>query len=165
MSQKQWTSTELAYIAGFIDGEGCIALDKSRGGVGFTLSVHVDITYIPTLELLRDMFGGSIYVVKKRSESRKQQYSWQIRGRDAHNFILAILPYLREKKPQAIIANDYFRMFGSNGNRHRLRSEKVSQEHYYRKLQELKKVEYMPGSSTMTKPEVDNLAEQLRLVD
>jgi 3-dehydroquinate dehydratase len=62
---------------------------------------------------------------------------------------LAIYPYLREKKVQASVTIEYCQTvgIGKAGWHTRIKSEKVQQEWYYKKLRELKEVQYAPGQS------------------
>jgi len=47
------TEADLAYIAGFLDGEGCFTFTSS-------VTVKAAITHLPTLEWLQTLFGGSL---------------------------------------------------------------------------------------------------------
>jgi hypothetical protein len=160
---KQLNTTELAYIAGLFDGEGCVLLQKVRGGQGYGLHLEIKITYVPTLEFIRDTYGGTLIVVKKRPP-RKQAYGWYLHGKEVHNFLLAVLPYLREKKVQALLVDQYCKEIGVGHSSHRIRSDKVKQEWYYKELQRLKTIEYAPGSTPATTIESPSI-EQLRLVE
>ena len=57
--------------------------------------------FIP--QWLCDSFGGSI-LARKRKAPRRAITQWQIANKQAVEFLLTILPYLRIKKPQAEIA-------------------------------------------------------------
>jgi len=50
---------KLGYLAGMIDGEGCISI--SRSGTSLNCSVTVSNTYLPVLEFLQKEFGGNIH--------------------------------------------------------------------------------------------------------
>lgn len=169
MAKRLLTDIELSYMAGLFDGEGCIRVIKhATNHSAYNLQVVIGITYVHSLEILRDTFGGSIIIRRKEKSHYKQLYSWTIYGRDAHNFLISVLPYLQEKKEQAILAEEYYKKFGHSTNgKSRYASERAEQEWYYRKLQELKKVEYVPGSNDkkVTTKSSDIHPEQLRLVE
>lgn len=168
MVNKNLTTTELSYIAGFFDGEGCIFLKKSIKGknYSYSLQIRVSATYVPTLEFVRDAFGGTVHLEKKYATHHKQSYGWGLVGKDAHRFLVAIIPYLREKRDQALLADEYVKSIGTGSSRARIISEKSQQEYYYRKLQEMKKVQVAPGQSVNVPANGSSSGlEQLRLVE
>jgi hypothetical protein len=97
-----------AYFAGIVDGEGCIGLYVRRGsrnsGRGRTLSLTVGMTHLPILEALKARFGGSINKRTKQPGQKKQQYAWAVAANLAKTCLVALLPYLIEKKEQALTA-------------------------------------------------------------
>jgi len=100
------TKEEIAYIAGIIDGEGCISLasrcDSSYRYV--TPTVQVSNTHLSLLDWLKELFGGTVDVRKDNRPNRKQCNTWRVAGNKARFVIKLILPYLRIKKDQANIA-------------------------------------------------------------
>jgi len=91
---------ELAYLAGFFDGEGSVIIDKNHG-----MACVVASTTKWILELLRFNFGGSINTDKKiRYEHGHICYHWKINSTNAESFLQAILPYLKLKRPEAEVA-------------------------------------------------------------
>ncbi len=58
---------DLAYIAGLVDGEGCIMITKenrlyteAKHGYRFWLQVKITNTNKAVLEWVKDLFGGSV---------------------------------------------------------------------------------------------------------
>lgn len=112
-----------AYIAGFMDGEGSFSITKhlaktkqSSGNVTTNWRHAVQVTISNTnrevLEWIAGHFGGAIHV-RKMYMVAKQGYSWKPSTyREGELFILAILPYLRIKRKQALVALSYYRMAG-----------------------------------------------------
>lgn len=92
------TRTKLAYLAGFIDGEGCIRLNRG------CVTLSVTNTYYPQLLELKAVFGGNTYDHMPRKGKRRQSFKWVITGAQARLAIKRLYPYLVEKKPQAYIA-------------------------------------------------------------
>ena len=98
--------TDLAYVAGIIDGEGWITLCRVKAkGLKFpyyALRIGVGNTQQWLIEWLYLSFGG-----QKRREGklppRKPCWIWSLNGKEAANFLKLILPYLHLKKPQAEI--------------------------------------------------------------
>ena len=160
---NQPTHDQIVYISGWFDGEGSIAFNRS--GNRYRLVVGVECAYVPVLELVRDIFGGEIYLKEKRAIQYKQTYMWRLFGKEAHKFLLSILPFLMEKKDQAVLADEYCRMVGiGGGGKRRLTSEKVQQEYYYKKMQELKRIEYIPEPSVIATHDTNTEVNQLRLI-
>ena len=100
--------TDLAYIAGLIDGEGCISIVKKKdlihGSSNYDLRVSVNMTSEYLIQYLHFAFGGFWRERKKIEERHKQQWMWAVSGPKASEFLLTILPYLIIKKPQAELA-------------------------------------------------------------
>ena len=93
---------ELAYIAGFMDGERCIQI--SRGG---NLSVTVDNTDIEPLQFFMDIVGGNVTLSKRATKERKKAYRWSIIEEEAPEFLRTILPYLICKKAEATLGIEF----------------------------------------------------------
>lgn len=89
---------QLSYIAGFLDGEGCFVL-----GNNWKPSVAVENTYRPVIDMLRSMFGGSVFEVKGKKKNHRTTYRWCVVCDDAVQFCQQIAPFLKEKTEQALI--------------------------------------------------------------
>jgi len=98
---------DLAYMAGFFDGEGCIFIyRKTDGNYQFCCTVTQTIRWI--LELFKFNFGGSIHITgnKKRYKDMGWHvcWEWKIGDQKALSFLKTILPYLVLKKGEATVA-------------------------------------------------------------
>jgi hypothetical protein len=89
----------LAYIAGFVDGEGCIGFCRLRTYV--FPRVLVTNTDFDILEDLQAKFGGDIKPLSLRKANWKQGYTWRLSNMRAVDFLDAIRPWLRIKDRQA----------------------------------------------------------------
>lgn len=89
----------LRYMAGFVDGEGCIGFAKCRS------SLYPQVVVVNTnreiLEQFKKRFGGDIRPLSKRKSNWKIAYSWRVNWQKAVSFIDAIYPYLIIKTAQA----------------------------------------------------------------
>lgn len=97
---------ELAYIAGFFDGEGSICIVARTRGTWNTehrLWVAIGQKDGATLDTIKENFGGNVYRVK-----RDDSFYWAISNRNAYNFLKALYPYLQYKKPQAELAFKFY---------------------------------------------------------
>ena len=69
------TEEDLAYAAGFLDGEACF---KFTNG---TPEGVIDNTYVHTLVWFSEMFGGSCRTkIKPQNPKWRQAYSWAVTG-------------------------------------------------------------------------------------
>jgi len=93
--------TDLAYVAGIIDGEGSINLCKHMNNI--VLHVSVSNTNEWLLQWLKFGFGGSFYPADA-TDLRNQCWQWALSGKKAVEFLRLVYPYLQLKKPQADLA-------------------------------------------------------------
>jgi hypothetical protein len=93
----EYSETDLAYAAGYLDGEGCFQWN------GHTVSVQVDNTYPHTLMWLKRMFGGSVCRLNRKDEKCRTTYRYRIFGFGAASLCEKVIPYLQEKVEQAKI--------------------------------------------------------------
>ena len=101
--------TELAYLAGFFDGEGCISISKrSRTAHGYGLMVSVSQLNPEPLLVLRKRFGGSISRSKDKRGFRTLVV-WTIGARLALAALEEMRPYLSVKADEADVALEFQR--------------------------------------------------------
>ncbi len=97
----------LAYLAGILDGEGCLRITrqrlrrKPRNSPRHWPTLFVGNTSRPLADFLRRTFGGSIYR-RRPTVSHRPVYLWQLTTRASIFAILtAVRPYLLVKSAQA----------------------------------------------------------------
>lgn len=103
------TEVEKAYLAGIIDGEGCIGIGRRRGATKggskplyITPTLQVKNTRKELLEWLVERYGGGIYEsIDKRNDRRKPIWGWVVAGQRALRAIKDARPYLLLKTEQA----------------------------------------------------------------
>lgn len=141
-----FSETDLAWSAGFVDGEGCIALCKHAQKIKgveyrcFVLRLSVTNTDLRCLERLKSMFGGSINQANhKGREHHKPCWTWYCTSAKAERALIALLPFLFSKKEQAELGIASRRYIQSNG-RPRTADSIAGQEHAYTQLRHLKRV-------------------------
>jgi len=93
--------TDLAYIAGFFDGEGCIYIGKSGGWHHLRVTASQANEWIITW--LKFSFGGSVNKMTCETGYR-QRWQWHAEGSNAYEFLTSILPYIKLKKAEAELA-------------------------------------------------------------
>ena len=92
-------ATDAAYLAGILDGEGCLS-------VGWRLKKYITPTLQVTntdkrlIDWLLDTLGGSVYEQPARP-TRKRCWLWRCAGQVARRAIAEARPYLKIKGAQA----------------------------------------------------------------
>ena len=104
---------ELAYIAGFVDGEGCIGIykrnypNKPNWAPRYYTQVFIVNTDKNILKWIETFFVGTMHKKKKYNIKHRQGFVFYIRGNETPLFLKAILPYLKIKKEQAKLVLDF----------------------------------------------------------
>ncbi len=110
--------TDLAYLAGLFDGEGCITIGKrSDGNKHHYLRASVEMAneYVPNL--LKFHFGGSVHKRDFRNRGWQIQWAWSIHTKGAGFFLKSILPYLKIKRNEAELALEFLKGIHTMGVR------------------------------------------------
>ena len=100
------SSSDAAYAAGIIDGEGTILIESQHGNgtkAAMQLTVRVAMNNVAVLEWLREHFSGFLTAppAHEASGKHKQLFYWTVKSRKAAAFLLVIRPYLKAKLAQA----------------------------------------------------------------
>jgi hypothetical protein len=89
------TPTELAYFAGYLEGEGCFTVNSRSP------RVCVGTTYPGAILRLHEAFGGGTSDRPRNEPRCRPQFEWYIYGQKAIDVCKQLMPYLDEKRPQA----------------------------------------------------------------
>ena len=103
---------ELAYFAGYFDGEGSIGIYKHKSksckrGYTFELLCQISSTEHEVIWLFREKFGGSFRSFKHKETKKKRIWMCQICSRQALKFLQRIYPFLKLKKAIAQLAIEF----------------------------------------------------------
>ena len=114
------TETEKAYIAGIIDGEGSIMLQRIHKNEYPSPCVSIASTSLELLNWLKKTIGKGMIISKKNynPEVHKDCYSYVLRRNDAIKLIDEICPYLvidSKKKRAKLIIEKYKALTPRNG--------------------------------------------------
>lgn len=91
---------QLIWAAGFIDGEGCLYIKEHKNS-RFTPCITVAQVRRGPLEILEQLFGGTIRVRSKQRANWRTVYAWELGGKLAVEAALTKLrPYLILKQPE-----------------------------------------------------------------
>lgn len=90
-----------AYIAGIMDGEGCIGLYFRPERRHIKPLIRIVNTNREIIDMLATEFGGYI-TITKADGIRKEKYTWSLTNlKSIQNFLSTIYSYLTIKRPQA----------------------------------------------------------------
>jgi hypothetical protein len=97
--------TDWAYAAGFVDGEGCIAVVRqnvpSRDRYYYSVQVVVANRDRAVLDWMRSLWGGWVVAMPAHGANDCPAWHWRgPTGQSAEPFLLGIAEYLRIKMPQ-----------------------------------------------------------------
>lgn len=102
--------TDIAWFAGFFDGEGCVQVARAgRGDRVHVLRVSVTQVARAPIDRLAAAFGGLVYPKPSRRPRDRHQWGWETRSWAAVRFLDALLPYLTVKRQEAELAIQYQR--------------------------------------------------------
>lgn len=104
----QLTLEEKCYLAGFVDGEGCLCVyrrwhtNNLNGRVnkwtGFTISLCLTSTNPSILPFLKGIIGYGSISEKNKKGNRKQAWEYRICGLQAQKIVEQIFPFLHIKR-------------------------------------------------------------------
>lgn len=129
------------YIAGFLDADGNISLEKSSSGDRPCYGVRVTFTNCnkKILEKIQQKIGGKLSL-KKTKTGWRDCYLLRLRANESREFLPDIIEYLKIKKDRALLALDFLNEF-TNGGRRKVRTDEdlAKQKEWYLKFKELNK--------------------------
>jgi hypothetical protein len=88
-----------AYLAGILDGEGCISARQGKRGIDFR--VVVGNVSLALMEWLTSRYGGTVYPTKTKSPRHQPFWIWKCSRTEGVECLRAALPYLVVKREQA----------------------------------------------------------------
>ena len=115
------TQPELAWAAGAVDGEGCIAIvavkhkDSVRLQYGLYIAVGNTDPRMP--RRLADLFGGNV-LVKSARPGNRTMYEWRIFASKAGAVLKELRPYLIVKGEQADVGIAFAETLRRRGSWH-----------------------------------------------
>lgn len=99
-------SVDLAWAAGFVDGEGCISVvEQLKPNRRSTHRVRFQVAQnnLPVIEHLNTILGGMgrIYSMRRTAEHNRQMYTLLVDGWKAVAVVARLAPYLVRKRQEA----------------------------------------------------------------
>jgi hypothetical protein len=103
-----------AYMAGIMDTDGSFSVKRQKGhcetkNLRYMPQIQMAMASLDVINHIRkNCIFGTVCVVKNKSCTRGFHYAWSIgKKSDCSEFIEYILPYLKEKKEQALILLEF----------------------------------------------------------
>lgn len=95
--------TELAWLAGILEGEGCFLLTtKSKSNLGYP-QIAVSMTDKDVMDRIALLLEASIYVKEdKRKEHYKDQWTARINGARAVSWMMTLYSFMGERRKAKI---------------------------------------------------------------
>lgn len=126
---RKTITSEIAYIAGFFDGEGCIRIKKAnQKGNSYYVIAHITNSNKEILEYIQRLFGGQIRQQEKTPN--KTIYQYMITSAEATDMLITLDCFLIEKEEQARLAIKFHINNSQLSNKEK--------EEFYWKMRELK---------------------------
>ena len=101
------TDVELAYLAGLIDGEGCLNFYRTSNkscakGYTFVARLAISNCDVETLMQIREQLQiGRVVKKPQQKGNRKPAYNLCFYAREVRHLLPLVMPYLRIKRKQA----------------------------------------------------------------
>jgi len=160
--KRKYPLTDIAYLAGIIDGEGSIfierdfALRPNQKSIGYFPRIVISNTDYRLMEWLEENFGGNI-TKTKRNGNWKDSYTWNISHYKAIKLARLVMPYLKLKGVQSYILNcfDYEVLWTKGG---KPEDAKVSDEELERREELYRECKYFNRRETRNGTEITNFA-------
>ncbi len=97
------------YVAGLFDGEGYVGVSLNPVHGTWKFQVTITNNYLPVLEGIQRVFGGSLVQPKHADDGRegKSSWTWNTYSKNAKNFLRAIEPHSIIKRRQIELALQY----------------------------------------------------------
>lgn len=96
ISSLNLKTEDAAWLAGYIDGDGCICLSKKGGRERRTPILVIDSADREILEYVQTLVGGTVIAKKRYSGHHRQTWTWRLYGTAKVIDVLRVLrPFLR----------------------------------------------------------------------
>ena len=94
---------ELAWAAGFFDGEGCIFASDGKTKKQRRIVAHISIsnTFPSPVKRFKTIFQCGKIAVRRATKQRRTSFTWKVWDQEAATILAKLLPYLENKKQEA----------------------------------------------------------------
>lgn len=132
------------YLAGFIDGEGCIYLKKGysykHGGISYVAGISIGNTNMVELKKIQQEINlGYLSVRKNKNPKHKKAMIWIMNANSCRTLLKQIINYLRLKKPQGNLLLEYLDLAKTANDRKNKEKYLLRVEEIYLEIKKLNK--------------------------
>jgi hypothetical protein len=100
-----------AYVAGLLDGEGCVRIDISTRRE-YNLCISITNTHRGVVEWLHSTLGGNIWNHAAGTPRHKPTWRWGLTKRRGLGLLQQLLPHLIIKREHALKVLDFYKRLG-----------------------------------------------------
>jgi hypothetical protein len=127
---------EIAWAAGFFDGEGSVRTTANAGTARQPVArCTITNTDPRPVTKFHDMFGGCVYVRENKLRPRwRRSFEWTVQGAELDAFVRQILPYSVTKREQLELLVEFRKLMPGRGYRKITSSERWSERKRLSKL-------------------------------
>lgn len=93
-----------AYVAGLVDGEGCISIMKSGRHHAPVVTIGMTKVALPILRKLNAEWGGIVDMHRPKTDKWAEAWRWMLHGQACGPFLRRIQPHLHLKREQCEVA-------------------------------------------------------------
>lgn len=148
-------NTDRAWLAGFIDGEGCFHISIGRGGVVGHPQFHLTNTNRVVMEHAARLLGRTGRLASKKPNNDKWRSRWNLAICGYKNLIELldmVEPYLVAKRAEAAIFRQFLMTYpGSKAPRKMADAVREKRTELHRLLREARTAEHLPVARTFMK--------------
>lgn len=132
-----------AYIAGYIDGDGCLYIGKyqQKNTTVYELKITICSVKRDPLDLFLKKFGGRI-LKQARAKPQRDAYIWSISNKKAQSLLQKIYPYLKDKKNQCEHYLTLYRLIRKNKFKKMCKDKKKRRNDLIKKCRDDKHLEF-----------------------
>lgn len=117
---------DISYLAGIIDGEGCISITHNKKRKSYRLRISITSTDKILLDWVQERYGGYTYERKKQLPHHKRKYEWSLFPNCQQKIFLELLAdTLLIKKDRALLGLELIKLSGQRGDEVREKREKI----------------------------------------
>lgn len=99
-------STDFAYAAGYIDGDGCFFIGHIKTSPFYQDTFTVTTTHLENAEWFQKHFQGNIHIKSLNKMRRKPSYHF-VFSKEGYKDLENILPYIVEKRLECVIFQNF----------------------------------------------------------
>ena len=124
---------EVAWLAGFFDGEGSVSIVKNRKRNTAFINARIGNTCLPALERVKLISGcGAIAEQRHKNPKWRRVWYWTAACQQAAHFLTLVLPYLAIKREQAEIALQFQATVEKGGRSYTQEKSEIREALYWR---------------------------------